>query len=91
MVPVMLFFIKKFTMITDEQKKQIELENTKIAENIHPIKHRLVIFSGKGGVGKTTVIVNIAYGLHIQDYKTRILDADLTGPNVPKMIDVFEN
>jgi len=73
-------------MLTEEQKEKMELENKKIAENIHHIKHRIVVFSGKGGVGKTTVSVNLAYGLHINGNKTGILDADVTGPNVPKMI-----
>jgi ATP-binding protein involved in chromosome partitioning len=73
-------------MLTEEQKKKMELEDNKITENIHQINHRIVVFSGKGGVGKTTVSVNLAYGLHINGNKTGILDADVTGPNVPKMI-----
>ena len=75
-------------MMTEEQKKQIELENKKIADNLQHIKHRIVVFSGKGGVGKTTVSVNLAYGLHLHGNKTGILDADVTGPNVPKMIGI---
>jgi len=75
-------------MLTEEQKKQIELENKKITDNIHKIKHRIVVFSGKGGVGKTTVSVNIACGLHIHSNRSGILDADVTGPNVPKMIGI---
>ena len=77
-------------MLTEEQKEKMELENKKITENIHHIKHRIVVFSGKGGVGKTTVSVNLAYGLHINGNKTGILDADVTGPNVPKMIGAHE-
>ena len=73
-------------MLTDEQKKQIEIQDKLISDNIHKIKHRIVVFSGKGGVGKTTVSVNIAYGLQAKGNKTGILDADITGPNVPKML-----
>lgn len=73
-------------MITEEQKKQTELENKKIADNMHLIGHRIVVFSGKGGVGKTMVSVNLAYAFHLMLKKTGILDADVTGPNVPKML-----
>lgn len=73
-------------MLTEEQKEQIEIQNKTIADNIHKIKHRIVVFSGKGGVGKTTVSINIAYGLMVKGNKTGILDADVTGPNVPKML-----
>jgi ATP-binding protein involved in chromosome partitioning len=73
-------------VLTDEQRQQIEIENTAISENIHNIGHRVLVFSGKGGVGKTTVSVNLAYGFQIRGYKTGLLDADVTGPNVPKML-----
>ena len=73
-------------MMNDEQRRNIELENQRIEQNINQIKHRLVVFSGKGGVGKTTVSVNLAYAFQLTGHKTGILDADITGPNVPKMI-----
>lgn len=73
-------------MLTQEQKKQVEIENKKISDNLTGIKHRIVVFSGKGGVGKTTVSVNLAYGLQIIGNTVGILDADVTGPNVPKML-----
>ena len=73
-------------MLTDEQKEQIEIENKAISKNIHNIRHRILVFSGKGGVGKTTVSVNLAYGLRIKGYRTGLLDADVTGPDVPKML-----
>jgi Mrp family chromosome partitioning ATPase len=49
------------------------------------IKHRLVVFSGKGGVGKTTVAVNLAYAFANDGLRVGLLDADITGPNVPQM------
>ena len=75
-------------MLQEEQREKIELETQKINDKIQHIKHRIVVFSGKGGVGKTTVSVNLAYGLHLHGNKTGILDADVTGPNVPKMIGI---
>jgi len=52
--------------------------------------HRIVVFSGKGGVGKTTVAVNLAFALAQRAMRVGLLDADLTGPNVPQMTGVAE-
>ena len=52
------------------------------------IKHRIMVMSGKGGVGKTTVAVNLALGLALSGKEVGILDADITGPNVPKMLKI---
>ncbi|HOT08066.1 MAG: antiporter inner membrane protein [Methanosaeta sp. PtaB.Bin039] len=49
-------------------------------------RHRIMVMSGKGGVGKTTVAVNLALGLALFGRSVGLLDADLTGPNVPKML-----
>jgi len=52
------------------------------------IKHKIAVISGKGGVGKSTVTVNLAmaFALHGYAYDIGILDADITGPCVPKII-----
>jgi len=73
-------------MLTKEQQEQFDLQDKRITDNLNKIDHRIVVFSGKGGVGKTTVSINLAYGLQASDRKTGILDADITGPNVPKML-----
>jgi Mrp family chromosome partitioning ATPase len=77
-------------MLTEEQKKQIEIENDNINYTLSNIKNRVVVFSGKGGVGKTTISTNLACGLALRGYATGILDADVTGPNVPKMMGITE-
>src|SRR5690348_6777577 len=52
------------------------------------VKNIVAVGSGKGGVGKTTVAVNLAVALAKLGYKTGLLDADVYGPNVPLMTNV---
>ena len=59
-------------------------------KNINGIKHIIAISSGKGGVGKSTIAVNIACSLAKLGLKTGLLDADIYGPNTPSMLGVAE-
>ena len=52
------------------------------------IKHTLLISSGKGGVGKSTVAANLAISLSREGYKVGLLDADLYGPSIPILFDI---
>ena len=52
------------------------------------IKNKLLVMSGKGGVGKTTIAVNLAYALSEKGFKVGLLDVDIHGPNVPKMLNL---
>jgi ATP-binding protein involved in chromosome partitioning len=52
------------------------------------IKHKIVIGSGKGGVGKSTVTVNLAAALESRGYKVGVLDSDMTGPDIPKLLGI---
>lgn len=58
----------------------------KLKEKIELIKDTIVVMSNKGGVGKSTVAVNIAVGLVKRNYSVGLLDADLHGPSVFKML-----
>lgn len=70
----------------DERKKQMAEQQAKITRNIGKIKNMLVVMSGKGGVGKTTVAVNLASALAQEGKQVGIMDMDIHGPNVPKML-----
>jgi ATP-binding protein involved in chromosome partitioning len=52
------------------------------------ISHVLAVASGKGGVGKTTVAVNLALALHQDSVRVGLFDADLHGPNIPLMLGI---
>ena len=65
-----------------------EEENKRISKNTSSIKNKILVMSGKGGVGKTTVAVNLACSMAKKGYKTGLLDIDLHGPNVPKMLGI---
>jgi ATP-binding protein involved in chromosome partitioning len=74
--------------MTPEQQMQMIQQDIRLAKNLGQIKHKIVVMSGKGGVGKSTVAANIAETLQAMGYKTGILDADIHGPNVPKMLGI---
>lgn len=69
---------------------KINTPNVKVEDpmnkNIMNAKKRIAVMSGKGGVGKTTISVNLAIGLAKKGNRVGLLDADLHGPNVAKML-----
>jgi len=60
--------------------------NEQLKQNMSKIKHKILVLSNKGGVGKSSVAINLAYSLSEKGFKVGILDADLHGPSVAIML-----
>jgi Mrp family chromosome partitioning ATPase len=69
---------------SDAHKKMIETQFA-IRKAMNRIEHKILVLSGKGGVGKSTVAVNLAFGLAELGYTAGILDIDIHGPSIGKM------
>jgi len=63
-------------------------EEIKVTKTLARIKNRLLVFSGKGGVGKSTVAANLALAFDQKGMKIGLLDVDIHGPNLAKMMGV---
>ena len=61
-------------------------KKAKIQKTMALIKNKLLVLSGKGGVGKSTIAVHLAVALSDRGYSTGLLDIDLHGPSIPKML-----
>jgi ATP-binding protein involved in chromosome partitioning len=69
----------------DEHKMALMQQEIEIVKRMSKIKHKIAVMSGKGGVGKSTIAVNLAAAFAKKGFKTGVMDADVHGPNVPKM------
>lgn len=66
------------------------LERQALQSRMCRIKHKVMVLSGKGGVGKSTVAVNLAAALAMAGKKVGLLDIDIHGPSVPKLLNMEE-
>jgi ATP-binding protein involved in chromosome partitioning len=71
-----------------EHQREMEDEQVQIRRRMAQIKHKLLVLSGKGGVGKSTVAVNLAISLSLAGKRTGLLDIDIHGPSVPKILNL---
>ncbi len=78
-------------VVVNIKSPQMPKESSSKGKNIAPqVKNFLMVSSGKGGVGKSTTSVNIAIALAQQGKKVGLLDADIYGPNIPRMMGVSD-
>ncbi len=72
---------------TCEQPNTV-LEDEALKQQLKSIDQTLIVLSGKGGVGKSTVAVNLALSLALKGFRTGLLDVDIHGPSVPKLLNI---
>jgi len=69
-----------------DDKLKMFTEDEALVRRLSRIKHKILVLSGKGGVGKSTVAVNLAVTLAMEGWKTGLLDVDFHGPSVPTLL-----
>ena len=72
------------TSSCSQQEKEAHAQEERLKSKLSHIKHRIMVMSGKGGVGKSTVSTNLAVALSRDGFDVGLLDADIHGPNIPK-------
>ncbi len=75
----------------ESKKKEMEERQRRIGEKMRKIKYKISIMSGKGGVGKSTVAANLAFSLSTHDAAVGLLDVDIHGPNIPKILGIEDS
>jgi ATP-binding protein involved in chromosome partitioning len=75
------------------QKKQamMKVQDEVIKEQLKGFKNKLLVMSGKGGVGKSTVAAYLAVGLAKKGFQVGLMDVDLHGPSIPRMLGLKGN
>ena len=72
---------------TCEQSNAVP-DDEALKQQLKSIDRTLIVLSGKGGVGKSTVAVNLALSLALRGFRTGLLDVDIHGPSVPKLLNI---
>ena len=70
----------------NHQKDQQRMQDLLIKEHLLRIKHKILVMSGKGGVGKSSVATYLSVSLARKGFKVGLMDVDLHGPSIPRML-----
>jgi len=68
------------------KKAMMEAQDAEIRERLKDFKNKLLVLSGKGGVGKSTIAAYLAAGLAKKGYHVGLMDVDLHGPSIPRLL-----
>ena len=71
---------------TESRQAQMEKQDREIAETLRHIKNKILVMSGKGGVGKSSVAAYLAVALAKRGYRVGLMDVDLHGPSIPRIL-----
>ena len=71
---------------TETRKVQMEKQNKEITETLRHIKNKILVMSGKGGVGKSSVAAYLSVALAKRGYRVGLMDVDLHGPSIPRIL-----
>jgi ATP-binding protein involved in chromosome partitioning len=81
--------------MTDEQlekrKAMMEAQDAEIRERLKEFKNKLLVMSGKGGVGKSTIAAYLSVGLAKRGFQVGLMDVDLHGPSIPRLLGLKGN
>ncbi len=75
-----------FPPTADSGSFKIALQDQRIIKALERIRYKLFVMSGKGGVGKSSISVNIAAALAARGFKVGLMDVDIHGPSVPRLL-----
>ncbi|HPA13961.1 MAG TPA: Mrp/NBP35 family ATP-binding protein [Desulfobacterales bacterium] len=81
--------LQKRTEKNDEDaQEKYKQEQIQLSDRMSRIKHKILVLSGKGGVGKSTTSINLAFSLFQAGKSVGLLDVDIHGPSIPKMLNL---
>lgn len=70
----------------ENRKTQMKMQNKEIAETLRHIKNKILVMSGKGGVGKSSVAAYLSVSLAKRGHRVGLMDVDLHGPSIFRML-----